>query len=97
MTQGQVLSRSYQPSHNELNSTNTVAFNNGLGEGSSGGPVLDENGQVIAVNDAGGEGNSIAIRASIVSNLVHKAKGRLFPSSTDLCAVPPNSINPCQR
>lgn len=89
MVQGLVTDHTYRSLHNELNGSNTITLSATLGEGSSGGPTLNLNGEVIGVNDAGGDGELIAIRSDVVKKLVNKAKAKLSPVSTNLCEVPP--------
>jgi len=91
MAQGVVTGRAYRSSHNKLGASNTLTLSATLGEGSSGGPTLNLNGEVIGVNDAGGNGELIIIRPEVVRGLVDKAKSKLFPASTEFCAVPSKS------
>jgi len=87
---GSVIARTYKSSHNALNGANTITITGGLGHGSSGGPVLNVAGEVVGVNDAGGDGNLIAIQGHIAKRLTEKAQHKIGPSSTDFCGVAPN-------
>lgn len=91
---GTILNKHYHSSHNALSAENTLVLSSSLGPGSSGGPVLNQNGEVVGVNDAGvgagGGGNLIAIQGRIAQRLVKKAKAKVWPSSTKFCDVPPH-------
>lgn len=89
IAEGTVESQAQRSMHRKLDGSNTIALSAALGQGSSGGPVLDETGKVIGVNDAGGKGKLIAINGSLALSLVNKAKQRFVPASTDFCAVAP--------
>jgi S1-C subfamily serine protease len=55
--------------------------------GNSGGPVLNQAGEVIGVVSASDGKNAITIKSGIVIELVNKAKGKLFPARTSFCEV----------
>jgi S1-C subfamily serine protease len=88
VSEGVVRDRVYKSSNGKLGGLNTLTLSSTLGPGSSGGPVFNLKGEVMAVNVAGASGDLVAIRAEVVSQLVSKAKGKL-PAKTGFCAVAP--------
>lgn len=89
MSQGVISGNGYKSTNNELNSTNTITLNSTLGPGSSGGPLLNLNGEVVGVNDAGAVRELIAIKSEVVKDLLIKAKKKLHTTNTEFCSVPP--------
>lgn len=72
--------------HNKLDSSNTFSLSQGLGAGSSGGPVINSDGEIIGVNDAGSGNDLIAVKADIAKKAVDAAKKQLYPAFSQICA-----------
>lgn len=82
----------FNSNKSKLTAANSLTFNGGIGvagPGNSGGPVFNHDGEVIGVVNAGHGNDLVAISSSQVLPLITKAKGKLFPTRTDLCDVFP--------
>jgi S1-C subfamily serine protease len=70
-----------------LTSENSLKFASGLWKGSSGGPIINANGQVVAVTFGSDGVTSLGIDAAIAKDLADKAQKRLYATHTGYCAV----------
>jgi S1-C subfamily serine protease len=89
IAEGRVINKTFSSSHGRLDGTSTLTLNTVLTEGASGGPILNESGKVVGVNDARTGSKLIGVRAAVAQNLVKKAQRMPLPVKTGLCDVPP--------
>ncbi len=76
----------------KLTPFNTITMDAGLGPGSSGGPIINNEGVVMGMT-AGGDGSkTIAVSSDVVSKLFDKARRKHFPTRTGFCAIPEKFI-----
>lgn len=81
---GEIKNNSVKSLNTKLDSSTTFLLTKGLGPGSSGGPVLNSNGEIIGMNVAGG-GGLIAINADLINKSIEKAKAFPFPAFSLMC------------
>lgn len=81
---GKVQYNNVESLNTKLDSTTTFLLSNGLGAGSSGGPVLNSSGEIIGMNVAGG-GGLIAINSSLINQSIEKAKSLPIPAFSLVC------------
>jgi S1-C subfamily serine protease len=76
--------------HDGLKNTDLISFSGHLGQGSSGGPVVNKYGEIVAINAAGGT-IDIKIKGSVVKKIVDDAKFRPFPQISMPCTYQASS------
>ena len=77
------------PAKTSLNNEKTLTLTTGLGKGSSGGPIINRNGEVAGATFAGLERSSLAfgINAGVLAESLDKAKRKPFPAHNGFCNV----------
>lgn len=80
--------RNFVSTNTELNADDAVSIDASVGPGNSGGPVFNENGDVIAVvAGKGSNTSSLAIRSDLAFELLRKAQNKITPTRTTLCEI----------
>lgn len=70
-----------------LNSENSIKLASGLWKGSSGGPIIDSTGKVVAVTYASDGIHSLGVDAEIAKQLMDQAEHKLYAKHTGYCKI----------
>ena len=71
--------------HLKLQKDDIVYANLATMPGNSGGPIINEKGEVVGIVSGGGSGNTIGISPVIVNDMIRQAKDKLVPLKTGFC------------